>query len=37
MEKVNLACDYRGSQEITSRTVYSAFKSRFCVKKVNEE
>ncbi len=37
MEKVNLAGDYRGSQKITGRTFYCAFKSRFCVKIVNEE
>ncbi len=37
MEKINLASDYRGSQKITGRTVYCAFKGRFCVKIVNEE
>ncbi len=37
MEKVNLAGDYRGSQKITGRTFYCAFKSRFCVKIINEE
>ena len=37
MEKVNLASDYRGSQKITGRTVYCAFKGRFCVKIVYEE
>lgn len=37
MEKVNLAGEDRGSQKITGRTVYCAFKGRFCVKIVNEE
>ena len=37
MEKVNLACDESGIQEVTGRTVIFAQSSFFSVKKVNEQ
>lgn len=37
MAEVNIASDDRGIQETTSRTFNSAFDSRFCVKKVDQE